>query len=166
MGMTRRDSSDVTAPRDHGYVGTARRDSSDVAAPRDHGPVGMTSLGFAAAARSLGQAARLRGLIVCDFVSPPRRDDLNRSIRYRPAPARPVVAVRLRNRPPNAVLADMIEGCVVANRLKGARADLIRSALWLSVNCPESEHGVPESQDRGEQRVHANRVQVARTQVA
>ena len=93
---------------------------------------GMTALDFASTARSLGRAARLRDLVVPDFASPPRRADLDRSIRRRAGS--PLVSVRLRGRPRNAVLADMIEGVVVANRLTGARADLVRAALWLAVD--------------------------------
>ena len=92
----------------------------------------MTSLDFGSAARSLVGAARLRGLAVPVFSSPPPRPDLDRSIRRRNGS--PVVSVRLRGRPRSAVLADMIEGIVVANHLDGARADLARSALWLAVD--------------------------------
>ena len=94
--------------------------------------VGMTSLDFGAAARSLAQASHLRGLVVPVFASPPSRSDLDRSIRRRNGS--PVVSIRLRNRPRGAVLADMIEGIVVANYLEGARADLVRSALWLAID--------------------------------
>ena len=94
--------------------------------------MGMTSLDFGSAARSLGRATRLRGLVVPVFSSPPSRADLDRSIRRRKGS--PVVSVRLRGRPRGAVLADMIEGIVVANYLTGARADLARSALWLAVD--------------------------------
>ena len=92
----------------------------------------MTSLDFGTAARSLARAARLRGLVVPVFASPPPRADLDRSIRRRNGS--PVVSVRLRGRPRGAVLADMIEGIVVANYLDGARADLARSALWLAID--------------------------------
>ncbi len=94
--------------------------------------MGMTSLDFGAAARSLSRATRLRGLVVPVFASPPSRPDLDRSIRRRNGS--PVVSVRLRGRPRGAVLADMVEGVVVANHLEGARADLARSALWLAVD--------------------------------
>ena len=96
------------------------------------GSTGMTSLDFGSAARSLARAARLRGLAVPVFSSPPPRADLDRSIRRRNGS--PVVSVRLRGRPRGAVLADMVEGIVVANRLEGPRADLARSALWLAVD--------------------------------
>ena len=47
------------------------------------------------------------------------------------------VAVRLRNRPWAAVVADMVEGVVVANRLTGTEADRIRAVLWAALD----EHG-------------------------
>ena len=102
--------------------------------------MGMTSLDFGSAARSLGRAARLRGLVVPVFASPPPRADLDRSIRRRNGS--PIVSVRLKGRPRGAVLADMIEGIIVASDFEGARADLARSALWLAVDgdsdeCPE-----------------------------
>ena len=94
--------------------------------------MGITSLDFGSAARALGRAARLRGLVVPVFASPPSRADLDRSIRRRNGS--PIVSVRLQGRPRGAVLADMVEGIVVANYLTGARADLARSALWLAID--------------------------------
>jgi len=40
------------------------------------------------------------------------------------------VAIRVRGRPVMAVLADMIEGVVVANRLRPPRSDRVRTELW------------------------------------
>ena len=40
------------------------------------------------------------------------------------------VAVALRDRPWPAVVADMVEGVVAANRLAGVRADHVRAGLW------------------------------------
>ncbi len=91
-----------------------------------------TSVRFAAAARSLGTAARRRGLAVPAFRSPPRLVGVDRSLRRR-ADGAVVVAVRLRGRPWVAVLADMVEGVVVANRLSGADADQCRGVLWAAV---------------------------------
>lgn len=88
-----------------------------------------TSLHFAAAARTLGDAARRRGWIVPSFRSPPRVPGADRTIRRRGTPS-PTVAVRYRQRPWNAVLADLIEGVVVANGLAAAQADACRTALW------------------------------------
>ncbi len=93
-----------------------------------------TTLQFASAARDLATAARLRDLVVPGFRSPPRIADAHRTIRRRgPVPS---VAVKLRGRPWPAVLADMIEGVVVANELTGIRADRVRAALWLAVDDP------------------------------
>ncbi|MDE0699876.1 MAG: hypothetical protein F4Y27_10340 [Acidimicrobiaceae bacterium] len=93
-----------------------------------------TSLRFAAAARTLGQAARLRELVVPCFRSPPGIEGVQRTIKRRRGV--PTVAVRLRGRPWPAVVSDMIEGIVVANGLSGARADRIRAALWLAIESP------------------------------
>jgi hypothetical protein len=95
---------------------------------------GATSVMFANAARSLGQAARLRDLVVPGFRAPPGVEGVQRTLRRRRGV--PSVAVRLKGRPWSAVLADMIEGIVVANGLTGARADRARSALWLAVDDP------------------------------
>ncbi len=91
-----------------------------------------TSLRFAAAARSLGHAARLRSLVVPSFRSPPGVAGVQRTLRRRNGV--PSVAVQLRGRPWSAVVSDMIEGVVVANNLHGAKADRARAALWLAVD--------------------------------
>lgn len=92
-----------------------------------------TSIRFATAARTLGAVARARGLLVPAFRSPPRLEGVERSIRRR-ADGGVVVAVRLRGRPWAAVLADMIDGVVVANGLGGVDADRLRSVLWRAVD--------------------------------
>jgi hypothetical protein len=91
-----------------------------------------TSVRYAAAVRSLGEAARRRGLVAPAYRSPPRLADCERSIRWRPDGGA-TVAVRLRGRPWVAVLADMIEGVVRANGLTGAEADHTRTYLWAAV---------------------------------
>jgi hypothetical protein len=96
------------------------------------GAVPANSLRFAAAARSLGDAARAQGLAVPGFRSPPRLHGVTRSLRRRPDGG-VTIAVALRDRPWVAVLADMIEGVVVANGLAGAPADRCRTALWSAV---------------------------------
>lgn len=62
------------------------------------------------------------------FRCPPRLVGVDRSIRRRGDGA--TVAVRLRGRPWVAVLADMIEGVVVANQLAPPQSDRLRSELW------------------------------------
>ncbi len=88
-----------------------------------------TTLRFAAAARALAAEARRQGLIVPGFRSPPRLNGADRTLRRRPAGGTSV-AVRIRGRPWSAVLADLIEGVVVANRLVGPPADRLRARLW------------------------------------
>jgi hypothetical protein len=94
-------------------------------------PMESTSLRFAEAARALGDAARPRGWALPAFRSPPRIPG-DRSIRRR-ADGGATVAVRYRGRPWPAVLADMIEGVVVANEAVGAAADGVRTDLWRAL---------------------------------
>jgi hypothetical protein len=89
-----------------------------------------TTFRFATAARALTCEARARSLVAPGFRSPPRLVGANRSIRRRAGS--PVVAVRVHGRPWPAVLADLVEGVVVANRLVGPRADELRAALWTA----------------------------------
>lgn len=98
-------------------------------------PLGMmgemeaTSLRFAAAVRTLGQAARARGLVVPGFRSPPRVPGAERTLR-RHASGAATVSVSIRERPFQAVAADMIEGIIVSNQLDGTAATRARTALW------------------------------------
>ena len=73
-----------------------------------------------------------RGLDMPLFRSPPRLDGVQRSLTRRAIGAS-TVAVRLRQRPWPAVLADMIEGVVVVNALRGSAADDLRDALWSAL---------------------------------
>lgn len=98
-----------------------------------------TSLRFATAARALGQTARRQGLAVPGFRSPPRLPEVDRTVRRLPS-GQVMVAVRLRGRPWIAVVSDMVEGVVVANRLVAADADAIRRRLWA---CLEAEALLP-----------------------
>jgi hypothetical protein len=95
-------------------------------------PMEATSLRFAAAARLLGRVARRRGLDVPGFRSPPRLEGADRSLR-RHVSGSVTVSIRYRGRPWPAVLADMIDGVVAANRLVGGAADRTRTALWSAV---------------------------------
>jgi len=54
-----------------------------------------------------------------------------------------MVAVRVRGRPWSAVISDMVEGVVVANRLSGSEADATRRALWSAL---ESDGLLPASE--------------------
>jgi hypothetical protein len=89
---------------------------------------------FAHAARRLGAAARAAGLTVPAFRSPPRRPGAPRTIRR--LPGGPVVAVAMRDRAFTDVVADMVEGIVIANRLQDPAATRIRRALLDAVAEP------------------------------
>jgi hypothetical protein len=89
---------------------------------------------FAAVARRLAAAARAAGLTVPAFRTPPRHPGAPRTIRR--LPGGPVVAVATHNRPLPDVVADMVDGVVVANRLEGEAAARMRRALWHAVMPP------------------------------
>ena len=86
---------------------------------------------FASAARIIASQAHRHGLYPPGFRSPPRIVGVDRSLRR--LNNRVVVSVLLRGRPFVAVLADMIEGVVVANELTGRNAENARTFLWSSV---------------------------------
>lgn len=69
-------------------------------------------------------------IVVPGFRTPPRIVGRDRTIRRSPDGTGGVVAVRLRGRPFTAVIADMIEGVVVLNRLTPPESDRLRGALW------------------------------------
>ena len=91
---------------------------------------------FAHAARRLGAAARAAGLVVPAFRCPPRRPGAPRTIRR--LPGGPVVAVAMRDRLFADVLADMVEGIVIANRLQDPAATRVRHTLLDAVSSPDS----------------------------
>jgi hypothetical protein len=89
-------------------------------------------LRFAETVRTLGLEARRNRLKMPGFRSPPRLHGVDRSVRRR-ADGGATIAVVLRGRPWAAVVADMVEGVVVANGLTGKDADRVRSKLWQVV---------------------------------
>ena len=91
-----------------------------------------SSLQFAGTVRTLGGAARARGLVVPGFRSPPKVPGAERTIRTRPDGSCSV-AVVVKGRPLEAVVADLIEGIIVANHLSGAEATRVRTHLWEAV---------------------------------
>ncbi len=90
-----------------------------------------STVDFAQAARTLGRAARGLGLDAPSYRCPPRLLGADRTIRRRGEGC--VVSVRVQGRPRAAVLSDMIEGVVVANRLITPQADRVRTDLWAAV---------------------------------
>ena len=87
---------------------------------------------FAATVRTLASAARARGLAVPGFRSPPRVPGADRTVR-RSADGRSTVAVVVKGRPYQAVVADLIEGIVIANDLDGTEATRVRTRLWEAI---------------------------------
>jgi hypothetical protein len=90
-----------------------------------------TTVHFSQAARLLSREARRRGLVAPSFRCPPRVVGVQRTLRRHSSGA--VIAVQVRDRPWPAVVADMIEGVVVANRLAPPAADRLRSELWEAI---------------------------------
>ena len=82
---------------------------------------------FAEVARRLAAAARAAGLAAPAFRSPTRLPGAVRTIRRMPGGA--VISVAVKGRPFAEVVADMVEGVVVANRLEGVAATRVRTML-------------------------------------
>ena len=93
----------------------------------------MDPFQFSTACRALSAAARGAGLLAPSFRSPPGLTGVTRTIRRR-GRASAVLAVALHGRPAEAVLSDLVEGVVVANRLEGKDAIRARSVLWEAVS--------------------------------
>ncbi len=74
------------------------------------------------------------------FRSPPRRPGAPRTIRR--LPGGPVVSVVLRDRAFGDVLAVMVEGIVIANRLQDPAATRVRRTLLDAVEVPVAGPGV------------------------
>ncbi len=89
--------------------------------------IGVPALRFASVARSLATAARASSLEVPAFRSPPRIPDVNRSIRRYPGGS--VVSVKIKGRPLGRVVEDMVDGVLIANRVRGEAAPRLRLAL-------------------------------------
>ena len=94
-------------------------------------PTEPTSVRFANVVRSLTAAARAEGLHPPSFRSPPGVDAVRSVRRRRDGTA--LVSIAVKDRPWAAVLADMVEGVVVANRLRGPAAERARAVLWRAV---------------------------------
>lgn len=96
----------------------------------------LTSLQFAAAVRTLGNAARHEGLAVPGYRSPPKDPAADRSLRQT-TDGSWVVAVRVRGRPHGSVLFDLLDGLAHANglpladpRLARVRDEVLAPLIW------------------------------------
>jgi len=97
-----------------------------------------TSVRFARVVRALAAAARAEGLRAPSFRSPPGIEGSVRTVRRR-GDGSATVAVVVKGRPWPAVLSDLVEGVVVANRLRGPAAERARAALWSVVGTGTGE---------------------------
>ena len=115
------------------HVGmTSSAASKPLVAPAAPAALGAgNTVHFMHAARLLAREARRRGLVAPGFRSPPRVVGAQRTVRRHAQGA--VIAVAIRNRPWGAVVADMIEGVVVATRLAPPVADRLRTELWEAI---------------------------------
>ena len=86
------------------------------------------SVEFSVVARAVASTARALGLDAPGFRSPPSRAGADRTLRRWPD-GRCVVAVRVAGRPFHAVVDDLVEGVVAANRLTGDAAGEARTRL-------------------------------------
>lgn len=94
----------------------------------------LSAVEFAAVARRLGDESRRLGLAAPGFRCPPRVVGVDRTLRrFAGDEIAGVVSVAVRDRPLAAVVADMIEGVVVLNRLGPAESARVRSALWKAL---------------------------------
>ena len=130
----------TTAGSVHTCRGVARFRTSAVRGCCDDVSMGSTALRFAETARVLSNAARACGAVAPGFRSPPKSLGRDRSIQR--STSGPMVAVRLRGRPFVAVQADLIEGVVVVNDLRGSQAEELRRELW---NALEAAKALPQS---------------------
>jgi hypothetical protein len=106
--------------------------ATDTIRVTDPGTIPATTLDFAHAARVLARGTAARGLVIPGFRCPPRLVGVDRSLRRIGDSV--TVAVRLSGRPLVAVVADMIDGIVVANRLAPPLAERLRRELWVEVH--------------------------------
>lgn len=92
----------------------------------------MDSFQFSSTCRALAAAARAAGLVAPSFRSPPGVDGATRTLRRR-GPTSSVLAVAIHGRPTEVVLADLVEGIVIANRLTGKDSLQARTVLWEAI---------------------------------
>jgi len=94
------------------------------------------SVRFAVVARLVSETARARGLRVPAFKCPPRISGAHRTVKRVGRDV--VVAVQVKGRPFAAVIADLVEGVVVTNKLSGVDAGRARAILWEALEQDEA----------------------------
>ena len=89
------------------------------------------SVRFAIVAKILTQVSARCEIEVPGFKSPPRSVELDRTVRRQSSGS--VVSVRIKDRPFEAVIGDMIEGVILCNELPIAAAGKLRNLMWSAV---------------------------------
>lgn len=88
---------------------------------------------FSALARRIADQSRGLGLVPPSFRTPPKVAGVTRTLRRRPD-GTVTVAVAVQGRPVRAVVTDLVDGVLAANRLAGPDAERARAALLVAVN--------------------------------
>jgi hypothetical protein len=97
-------------------------------------PTALSTVEFAALARAIASTTRHLGLAAPGFRCPTRIIGVDRTMRrFMGDEVAGIVAVNIKDRPLAAVVADMIEGVVMLNRLSPTHAAQVRGALWNSL---------------------------------
>lgn len=95
------------------------------------GPMRADTLSFSSAVRAVAEEARRMGLRVPAFRSPPGLAGADRTIRRRHGNL--VVAIRIRDRAFSDVVADVIEGVLIANGVPRGHDLRVRRRLLAAV---------------------------------
>jgi len=97
-------------------------------------PTALSTVEFAALARAIASTTRHLGFAAPGFRCPTRIIGVDRTMRrFMGDEVAGIVAVNVKDRPLAAVVADMIEGVVMLNRLSPTHAAQVRGALWNSL---------------------------------
>mgnify|MGYP001187986673 FL=1 len=104
------------------------------------------SVRFSIVAKVITQVGARCGIEVPGFKSPPRSADLDRTVRRQSSGS--VVAVRIRDRPFEAVIADMIEGVILCNDVPIGKAGKLRNIMWSAVMQSERQAGLNSKHKR------------------
>lgn len=94
----------------------------------------MTAADFATVAHALVDVTRAAGHQPPGFRTPPRIVGVDRTVTRRAGSTSAAVAVRIRERPWAAVVADMIDGVIAVNDLGPPEAGRLRGELWAAVS--------------------------------
>lgn len=94
-------------------------------------------------ARRVAAEGRRLGLVAPGFRTPPVLPGAQRTLRRTSAGAVVAVAVASRGRPADAVLADLVDGLVLANGLAGDEAAACRCRLLAGLSPPVAGAAAP-----------------------